>query len=107
MLLIRPVLRLEENIVQFGFRGAGLWRVGILPAHHRWQRHQNRFGTAIGLQTKQSASIKDQIKLDVAAPAVELKVALALTVWFVCVLFDNGNVRGKKGVASVAGELKD
>ncbi len=48
-----------QIVCQTRFRAAGCWVVAHLPADARGQAHQDRFGAAARLQTKQRAAIPD------------------------------------------------
>ncbi len=80
---LQPVAHLNK-LAQRRLGTAGLGLIIIFPAHQRRHRHQNRLRTAPPVwQAEQGAAVPDQIELDVAAAAIELKVALALvaTAW--------------------------
>src|SRR5262245_48447709 len=73
-----PVSRLEEHLVQPRLGCSGLGMPVVAPAHQRRQGHEDRFGPSSGLEPEERSAIPDQVELDVASPAVKLKVALPL-----------------------------
>ena len=83
--------------------GEGLGRVGgrrvaIAPSHLGRQRHQDRFGAAVGAQAKQRAAIEYQVELHIAAAAIELKIALALAVVRRLAFLHDGQVGRHEGI---------
>jgi hypothetical protein len=96
----KPVLRLEVGFVKLGFRGARFRLVAILPTHEGRQRHQNRFCATVGLESKNCASVIDQIELYIAAPSIELEIALLLSVFLIATLLGNGDIGGQKPVST-------
>ena len=59
----------------------------VAPFHQRRHGKQNGLGAAVGLQAEDGAAIDHQIEFDVAAAAIELKIALAFAVGRVFALF--------------------
>src|SRR5690554_3131097 len=97
--LLQPVAVLQKVIGQAGFFAARLRMPVVAPAHHGGQRHQDGLGTPAGLQTKQGAAVKHQVKLNVAATAVSLELALGFGKGCVAAAFDNGQVGVQIGIA--------
>ena len=77
---------------------AGLGMPVVLPVHHRWQRHQDRLGSAARLQAEQRAAVEHEVELDVASASIGLELALARAVVAVAVAFDDRDVGFEKGI---------
>ena len=98
--IAEPLLRTGEQLSEQRFAAAGLRHVAVLPAHQRRQRHQDRFSTAVGLQTEDRATVKNEIELHVAPAAVELELPLPLAVGQATALLHDRGVAGQEGIAA-------
>src|SRR5687768_2683958 len=79
-ILASPVTWFQEDLTQPGLSGTGFGMIVVVPAHQRRQAHQNRFGAATALQTKERTAIPDQIELNVPAAPIQLKLTFAIRV---------------------------
>src|SRR5699024_9499561 len=70
------------------------------------QRHENGLRATAGLQPEQRAAIVDEVEFDVAATAVELERAFALTVGRVLAAGDDGGIGVGKCCADVTDECE-
>ena len=75
-----PISRLEKHLVEPRFLRSFLRLPIVRPTHQGRQRDQNRLNAPLGLQTKERPSVANQVKLHIAAPAVELELPLPLAV---------------------------
>src|SRR5699024_473550 len=89
---LQPVAWFEKVRGEFGFRAAGFGLVIVTPGGQWRQRHENGLRATAGLQPEQRAAIVDEVEFDVAATAVELERAFALTVGRVLAAGDDGGI---------------
>ena len=82
-----------------GFGTAGLGQVPVFEANPGRQAHEDAFGPPARLQAKQGSPVPDQVELHVAATAIQLELALALTVGRLATALDNGQVGIEVSVA--------
>src|SRR5262249_9668724 len=104
--LLRPISRLQIEIVKFCLRRPLLRPVVVQPVHAWRQRHEDRFHAAAGLEPKERTSVIEQVELGIAAAAKLLKRTLRLGKWLPFSPLDNGQIRLEKGIAGRAHEGK-
>ena len=90
---------MQEVLCQARFFTAGRGLPVITPTHLRWQRHEDGFGAATGLQAEQGAAVIDQVELHVPATAVFLELALLRGVGRVLAALDDWQVGVDEGIA--------
>src|SRR5437762_10147736 len=101
---IRPVARLQVDLVQFCLARAGGGAVVIEETHHRRQRHQDRLGAPARLEAEQCTAVVDEVELDVAAAAELLEGALLPREQLAFAALGDRQVRFQEVVAAVADE---
>src|SRR5690554_5076640 len=99
MVLLQPVTSAQKVLGKPGLVAAWLRFPVVLPPYQRGQGHQNRLGAPARLQAKQRATVVHQVELNVAPPAVQLEVPLAIAPGHVQPAPDNGLVGIKVTVA--------
>src|SRR5271165_7242934 len=98
-----PVARLQEGRKR-GFRAAGLRAFVVGPTREWRQRHQDRFDSSAALQSEKGPPVVDEVELDVAPAAQELKAASPLAERFESVAFHDRHVRLDERIARVVHE---
>src|SRR6185437_10578475 len=83
-------------------RAAPVLRLG--PTHLGRQRHEDRFDMAAGLEAEERAAVIDEIELDIAAAADELKTPLLLGPALAHVAAHQRRIDAEKRLADIAGE---
>ena len=79
---------------------SSLWLVAVLPTHQGRERHQNRFGAAIGLEAKNGAAIEHQVEFHIATAAIQLELALPVAIGDWIALLDDRCIAGQEAVAT-------
>ena len=80
--------------VKARFFGTRLWTVIIVPAHFRWQRHEDGFNAANArLQTEERAPVVHEVELNVASAPLLLKAFFTLAVWCLLALLHKRQIR--------------
>src|SRR5882724_9287973 len=96
-----------EEVPRFGFASACIGLVIVDPPHKRRERHQYRLSPAPCLQPEVRPAVIDQVELDVAPAADQLKLALALGVRLSSAPVGYGKIRWKKRPTDSLDELED
>ena len=101
-----PVTRLEKPSVELSLGSVGFRLRIIIPTHQRRKGHEYGLDTPARFEAEAGASVIEEVELDVAPTAVELKGSLGFTVRMVFTSGDDGLIGWDEVVADTTHEAK-